>query len=348
MNNEKLRNLEGKESINLSRSKAMTLLALSKEHQAAESAIKVDKIDFGFLDDQVTDLDELSNPRSPGLMLNSDSLRHDFPYMESDLDFQSACNKLQRSDSHPHLNTNTISKSRSTQSLTELASVSVGNKHDYINMSYPDETGKRTSAIEEVKDDLKKTFISRYTLEFQRKEENDQSKTQNSPSSSTSNISGIDTYAGGAPRRQSYTLAISSDEDGNTMARAVLSASANTMSPIYDIPRNSGGFEMSIDADTTNTKDLECKSLNSDSNPDKEIITILSPEDNSSEKRNHTSEIQDSNLLISEGGQVTANRATVNGDEKFGLLTQETSKNFDMESSSESSVRDAMASGAYF
>lgn len=359
INNEKLRNLEERESIKLSKAKAMTLLALSKEHQATEPGIKIDKIDFSFLDDQVTDLDELSNPRSPGLMLNCgsprqncgsprqncDSPRHDFANSETELDFQSAGDQMLRSDSHPNLNTNTkqTCKSRSTQSLTELTSTSAGNRHDYINMSYSnsDETGNRSSALKEVKDDLKKAFISRYTLEFQKKEEKGLLKTQNSPSSTTSNISEIGPY-GGAPRRQSYTLAISSDEEGNTMVRDVLSASTNTSSPIYDVPRNSGGFEMDVDSVTANLED--CKSLNSYSNPDKDIIKILSPEDTSSEKRNHNLEFKDSSLLNSEGGQVTANMRTVDGDENL----EETSENFAMKSSSETNLKDAKSFGAYF
>ncbi|XP_061175636.1 uncharacterized protein LOC133184563 [Saccostrea echinata] len=348
IDNVKLRNLEEKDSIKLLKANATTLLALSRKYNVNESEDKVNKIEFGFLGDQITDLDELSNPRSPGLMLTSTSPHRDFSYSETDLDLQSPQSKTPCPDFLDiNFGTETKQKSLSTHSLNDLRSSSVENKHDYINLSYTDPDSSKpenqTPALEGEMDDLKKTFISKYTLEFQRKDDNGPSKTQNSPASSTSTLSGVGSY-GGAPRRQSYTLAISSDEEGNTMVRDVLSASVNVSFPIYDIPRNSGGFEVEVESTVKvpTEKDLgEEESSNSDSKPDKEIIAILSPKDSLAEETSYTFKHKKSPLPAPDAPED-------NELEKGRIITLELCENLAEKESQQIDPDSASSCGAYF
>ncbi|XP_062622196.1 nephrin-like [Saccostrea cucullata] len=348
LDNAKLRNLEEKDSIKLSKANATTLLALSREYNANESGDKVDKIDFGFLGDQVTDLDELSNPRSPGLMLTSGSPHRDFSYSKTDLDLKSPQSKPQCPETlDNNFDTETKQKSLCTHSLNDLRSGSVAHKQDYIKLSYtePDsgDPQNQVSASEGEIDDLKRTFISRYTLEFLRKDDNGPSKTQNSPASSTSNISGVDSY-GGAPRRQSYTLAISSDEEGNTMVRDVLSASVNISSSIYDIPRNSGGFEVEVESAVAvpAEKDLvEEESPNSDSRPDREVIAMLSP--------NEGLEGEKSDILKHKTSPTPT--SDIPEDNEFGkrkIINLELSENLVEKKSHQTNPDNSSSCGAYF
>lgn len=270
--NEKLRKLEEGDSIRISKLTALTLLALSKEHSSHESEKKVD---LDFLDEQVTDLDELSNPRSPGLVLTTGSPRRDFSYSETRLDTINSGNKALETELNTQLSVETKQLSRSTHLLSEVTPSSKKSVNDYINLSYPDQNVKNTlNDNESTKEDMeaiKKTFVSRYSLHFQMKNDDSPSLIQNSPASSTGNISGAGNFCG-APRRQSYTLAISSDEEGTTLAREVLSASSICASSIYDIPRNSGGLE--VDELKTESKETDSEDRAS-VNADFEITDIF-------------------------------------------------------------------------
>lgn len=270
--NEKLRKLEEGDSIRISKLTALTLLALSKEHSSHESEKKVD---LDFLDEQVTDLDELSNPRSPGLVLTTGSPRRDFSYSETRLDTINSGNKALETELNTQLSVETKQLSRSTHLLSEVTPSSKKSVNDYINLSYPDQNVKNTlNDNESTKEDMeaiKKTFVSRYSLHFQMKNDDSPSLIQNSPASSTGNISGAGSFCG-APRRQSYTLAISSDEEGTTLAREVLSASSICASSIYDIPRNSGGLE--VDELKTESKETDSEDRAS-VNADFEITDIF-------------------------------------------------------------------------
>ena len=234
---------------------------MTKECHSQESEKRVG---LHFLDEQVTDLDELSNPRSPGLVLFNNIPRRDFSFSETELDLISTEDKAQRSDSqfHPTLSAETKLVSRSTHTLPNFKRNSVKRGHEHIE---DDDPGIRS------KEALKETFISRYTLEFQGKDDNVSGQIpQNSPASSTSNLSGIGSHCG-APRRQSYTLAVSSDEEGSTLVRDVLSSTAIHPSSIYDVPMNSGGFRVDdFEAQEKNKEDL---------NTDVEIANIFSPEE---------------------------------------------------------------------
>lgn len=267
--NEKLRKLEEGDSIRISKLTALTLLALSKEHSSHESEKMVD---LDFLDEQVTDLDELSNPRSPGLVLTS---CRDFSYSETRLDTIHPGNKALETELNTQLSEETRQMSRSSHVLNEVTPSSVKSINDYINLSYPDRNLKNTvNENESTKEDMeaiKKTFVSRYSLQFLTKNDDSPSLIQNSPASSTSSVSGAGSLRG-APRRQSYTLAISSDEEGTTLAREVLSASSICESSIYDVPRNSGGFE--VDEFKTESKETDSEDR-APVNADHEITDIF-------------------------------------------------------------------------
>lgn len=270
--NEKLRKLEEGDSIRISKLTALTLLALSKEHSSHESEKMVD---LDFLDEQVTDLDELSNPRSPGLVLTSGSPRRDFSYSETRLDTIHPGNKALETELNTQLSEETRQMSRSSHVLNEVTPSSVNSINDYINLSYPDRNLKNTvNENESTKEDMeaiKKTFVSRYSLQFLTKNDDSPSLIQNSPASSTSSVSGAGSLRG-APRRQSYTLAISSDEEGTTLAREVLSASSICESSFYDVPRNSGGFE--VDEFKTESKETDSEDR-APVNADYEITDIF-------------------------------------------------------------------------
>lgn len=328
--NEKLRKLEEGDSIRISKLTALTLLALSKEHSSHESEKKVD---LDFLDEQVTDLDELSNPRSPGLVLTSGSPRLDFSYSETRLDKINPGNTALETELNKQLSAETKQLSRSTHVLSEFTPSSEKSVNDYINLSYPDQNLKNTlNDNESTKEDMeaiKKTFVSRYSLQFQMKSDDSPSLIQNSPASSTSSISPAGSFCG-APRRQSYTLAISSDEEGTTLAREVLSASSICASSIYDVPRNNG-FEVGefkTESDETDSEDRASV------NADFEITDIFTSEESGQQR-------QLDNFALS---------LEVNGRVELGNITpdKENSRLNHDETKSDSSNEQRDSIGAYF
>lgn len=329
--NEKLRKLEEGDSIRISKLTALTLLALSKEHSSHESEKMVD---LDFLDEQVTDLDELSNPRSPGLVLTSGSPRRDFSYSETRLDTIHPGNKALETELNTQLSEETRQMSRSSHVLNEVTPSSVKSINDYINLSYPDRNLKNTvNENESTKEDMeaiKKTFVSRYSLQFLTKNDDSPSLIQNSPASSTSSVSSAGSLRG-APRRQSYTLAISSDEEGTTLAREVLSASSIWESSIYDVPRNSDGFE--VDEFKTESKETDSEDR-APVNADYEITDIFT-----SVESGQRDQLDNSALSLGLNGGVERGNITPE-KENSGLNHDET------KSDSSNEQRDSI--GAYF
>lgn len=177
---------------------------------------------------------------------------------------------------------------------------------------------------------IKKTFVSRYSLQFLTKNDDSPSLIQNSPASSTSSVSGAGSLRG-APRRQSYTLAISSDEEGTTLAREVLSASSICESSIYDVPRNSGGFE--VDEFKTESKETDSEDR-APVNADYEITDIFT-----SVESGQRDQLDNSALSLGLNGGVERGNITPE-KENSGLNHDET------KSDSSNEQRDSI--GAYF
>ena len=228
-----------------------------RRKESAEAGTNHMHINLAFVNEEVTDLDEFSNPRSPNQDRLAGSPRHGFFYSETDIPVVVGKQEVDI----PGIDL-TLRRSRSQESLNEPrqdALTPLDKKHDYINLAYDGSRHELSSTEDSRQRDflnlaydkdepyvidpnsfyadnsLKRSFVSQYSIQLR----GSPSTEAMAPESDESEDSvKLPDGWNKIPRRRSYNMAMDIKEPEVSMVASVVSVLDHPKKEkIYDTPR---------------------------------------------------------------------------------------------------------------